>query len=100
MTRDIFKFANNELKWRGPVAYFDAARAAFWIMAGYKNRRITSWSVRDKKLDPLEAIPVWVSEVFPYYGNASMGDSPDPAYDQIVIARNWFVPGYNEEVIY
>lgn len=98
MTRDVFEAAGSVFNWRGPLAYLDAARAAFWIMAGYKNRRLSTWKYQTEKYNAVEAVPVWVSDVFPV--NQSIGYPGDPGYEQIIIARNWFVPGYNEEIVY
>ncbi len=97
MSKDVFEAAGSSFNWRGTLAYLDAARAAFWIMIGFKNKQL---STNGYAKYPIEAIPVWVSDVFPSYAHSAFGDPPEPAYEQIIVAKNWLIPGFNQEIVY
>lgn len=86
------------------TVWLNAIRGCFWILLDITNKEITGWEVnigrtgvkgRDKK----RGIPIWYGSIYPMY-MGPIGDPPEPAHDQILIAENWLVPGYNVEQIY
>ena len=82
---EIWKQAPRMVVWAGLLAYVNAIRGCFWVLLDIENKKI---------LDDTNSVPVHYTSTYAVYDGPN-GDPPSPAYDMMIISRNWFIPGYN-----
>ena len=85
----IFQFTVKMRRTWGWRRWGPAIRGILWRTLGVRNKKLGGWGEC-----AVAAIPVWASEQRP--------DGllpPSPIWDEIVVAADWWRPGYNEIVV-